>query len=617
MGRNDTAKYVTLRFEFRDKRRLYTNDPSKDDKSDNPVITISASPGLGKSSFLVNFPESWAYKNYCNVLPAIVSTLTFNKGMAFNKDVLGLRIIYGALRSMRVISETLPFKEFLKEVDSTSASEKSKYKSLTAKDAVNILRKVFDPASSTSETSRRPMLILVDEISKAKDDKKVASQLGAVLDAFGDVNVVVSSLSPGYVADVVGNRPVDFVILNPMLDANLGSEECLEWANTLITSVQQSDPTIKIDSFKENVLKNAYLLFSGHPRLLERMVDIIKSGDIDSVMIDNLSQTQETATSLLHLLVDNMYEAVQRSIVTLDEFEEYVLKTPPLFQKEDSGFRKNLEKGSILIYEKIKTEYVTCIPAISFLNKLQSKSFWRKARDYEHCDAANKLIVDLMNIAKPLKPGTWWEKIVCFTIASRYFSKFNTDTLLGINLSGVVIRDKKRTLSITKSDNLSNIIENTNNDQLFIPFMNTAGFDALLLLHAMGKKEFFYLQTKVALPKAPLTDVVSNMIKYNLDHYLGDNNKVLSVDDRKRDDDVLDDLHMVLYVWGINDSVIRSQVSQDMVLETLQNSTARKYVKDHWKQIHLVGTDTLKSWINPTMVPLAKLFNNIQDNLNV
>ena len=109
------------------------------------------------------------------------------------------------------------------------------------------------------------------------------------------------------------------------------------------------------------------------------------------------------------------------------------------------------------------------------------------------------------------------------------------------------------------------------------------------------------------------------MIKNNLDHYLGDNNKVsyASVDDRKRDDNVLDDLHMVLYVWGIDDSVIRSQLSQDMVLETLQNSTARKYVKDHWKQIHLVGTDTLKSWINPTMVPLAKLFNNIQDNLNV
>ena len=160
--------------------------------------------------------------------PAIVSTLTFNKGMAFNKDVLGLRIIYGALRSMRVISKSPSFEEFLKEVDSTSASEKGKYESLTAEDAVNILRKVFDdPASSTSETSRRPMLILVDEISKAKDDKNVMRELGAVLDEFGNVDIVVSSLSPGYMEEVTKfYRPVDFAILRPLLDAKLGSQEC-------------------------------------------------------------------------------------------------------------------------------------------------------------------------------------------------------------------------------------------------------------------------------------------------------------------------------------------------------------------------------------------------------
>ena len=131
----------------------------------------------------------------------------------------------------------------------------------------------------------------------------------------------------------------------------------------------------------------------------------MKRGDIDSVVIDNLSEKRYTATSLLHLLVDNMYEAVQRNIVTLDEFEEYVLKTPPLFQKK---FRKRQHS----YFREDKTEYVTCIPAISFLKNLESKSFWRKPGDYEHCDTAKKLLRDLMNIDKPLKPGTWWEKIV-------------------------------------------------------------------------------------------------------------------------------------------------------------------------------------------------------------
>ena len=134
---------------------------------------------------------------------------------------------------MKVFSEPPLFIDFLNEVD------KSMYENLTARDAVKILKKVFDPVSeSSSETKRRPMLILVDEISKSKDDKEVMTQLGAVLDEFDDVNIVVSSLSPGYVEELVtgSNRPVEFVILSPLLDAKLGSKECLEWANATIAS---------------------------------------------------------------------------------------------------------------------------------------------------------------------------------------------------------------------------------------------------------------------------------------------------------------------------------------------------------------------------------------------
>ena len=85
--------------------------------------------------------------------------------------------------------------------------------------------------------------------------------------------------------------------------------------------------------------------------------------------------------------------------------------------------------------------------------------------------------------------------------------------------------------------------------------------------------------------------------------------------ERKAEKNVLDNLHMVLYIWGLSDDELRNQVSQDMVLEKLKHKKTRKYVNDHWKQIHFVGTDTLKSWINPTMIPLVILFNEVQNNL--
>ena len=345
------------------------------------------------------------------------------------------------------------------------------------------------------------------------------------------------------------------------------------------------------------------------------MVNIMNSGSIDSVLIDELSNEKCTATSLLHRLVEKLYEAAKCEIDTLNAFEDYVLATTPLFEKKNVGFRKLLEEGSILIYDKVETEYITCVPAISFLKKLQSK-FFTKNEDpiFKNCNAADNLLKDLMKTKKPLKAATWWEMIVCFTIASRYYDgKPETYVLLGLEDSDV-IRDDTRDLKITKSKNLSNIIDNTENDQLLIQINSTAGYDALLVLHTeeTETKAFFYLQMKLAPPNSSLIDVVSKMIQNNLNHYLSDSNQVLSIE-RKAENNVVDDLHMVLYIWGLSDDELRNQVSQDMVLEKLKNEQARKYAQDHWGKIHLVGINSLKSWINPTMIPLAKLFNDLEN----
>ena len=593
------------------------------DKRNNRVVAIPGSPGIGKSSFLTHFPESQEYYEYLNKVSPIVSTLTFNSGMECEKDLFGLRILYGAAKAMGLFTaETieLSFDDFVKNLDSTPSMDM--YDNFTAKDAIEILQRIFDHNVSASETTLRPMIILVDELRVSKNSDEVASQIGSVLDKYGHVDVLVSSLSPEYIEKLFtgSKRSIEYVVISPLLDAKLGYNETKKWAEKLINSTNK---TVKIDEFKENVLRNIYLLFSGHPRSLERMVEIMNSGRIDSKVIDNLSKNKRTATSLLHLLVDELCEAaVQSNVGTVDLYERYVLKTPPLFEVGNVGFRDNLEEGRILIVEKKNTKYVTGIPVISFLNKLQLKTFNDKDPSYENCRAANKLLKTLTRSQISLRPGTWWEKIVSFTIHSRHVGESDTDELLGVK-SSRVIRDEERKLDITESKNRSNIITNMDNDQLFIPFNHTAGFDALIVLHKSedeGCQAFFYLQTKIApSTTTPLPIVVAKMIRNSLNHYLGVNNTILSID-RKKDDSVFDDFHMVLYQWGLKDEEIRQQISQDIILDLLlkpEDSIASQFVKSHWEQIHFVGIDTLRSWVNPTLLPLAKMFSNIQNGSKV
>ena len=87
-------------------------DTDKDgamDKMLNPLIAIPGSPGSGKSTFIVHFPESAAYKQYLQDThrpAAIVSSLTFNSAMDRKSPKIndvGLRIIYGGMRAIMQI----------------------------------------------------------------------------------------------------------------------------------------------------------------------------------------------------------------------------------------------------------------------------------------------------------------------------------------------------------------------------------------------------------------------------------------------------------------------------------------------------------------------------------
>eukprot|EP00975_Prorocentrum_lima_P048543 10155001-Prorocentrum_lima.AAC.1 len=67
------------------------------------------------------------------------------------------------------------------------------------------------------------MLLLVDELSKAKDGLKVMSEIGVILDGERTVDVLVSSLSPTYIVNLLtgSQRPVEYVVLPPLIEEKL------------------------------------------------------------------------------------------------------------------------------------------------------------------------------------------------------------------------------------------------------------------------------------------------------------------------------------------------------------------------------------------------------------
>ena len=48
----------------------------KGDKQNNPLISISGAPGIGKSTFLTHFPESKEYQDYCRKKGVKTTTTT-------------------------------------------------------------------------------------------------------------------------------------------------------------------------------------------------------------------------------------------------------------------------------------------------------------------------------------------------------------------------------------------------------------------------------------------------------------------------------------------------------------------------------------------------------------
>lgn len=76
----------------------------------------------------------------------------------------------------------------------------------------------------------------MDEVSKSTDDKHILTQICGIIDKFGAVDVLESSLSTKYTQDLLTGRQrkIKYVVLPPLLQSNLLAAECMAWTGHLI-----------------------------------------------------------------------------------------------------------------------------------------------------------------------------------------------------------------------------------------------------------------------------------------------------------------------------------------------------------------------------------------------
>ena len=333
---------------------------------------------------------------------------------------IGLRIIYGGMSAMLGRKHfSLLWKSFLEKFKTED--------SFLACDAVDMLRRLFGPD--------RPVLLLVDELSKATNDKEVMRELGSVLNLDGHCDVVVTSLSPAYILELSGSqRPITYVPVLPLLsttaDLSVGKKECKLWAGKVdVATGGQSTP------FQLNVLEHAYLLTSGHPRSLEYMIESFEKfegGVVGRIVSEIKYGTLQSLTIEVARQVEGRDVSVE--VMTAKQLEDFVFTAPRCLSVADTQFRELLEKGTIFIHSKESSgggdEFTTAVQARSFLTKVVGRDDFLRlgSKRTPRTREAGKLLRNLHN--EPL--AIWWKRFVDTTITCRSYSRSSIEDLFGL-----------------------------------------------------------------------------------------------------------------------------------------------------------------------------------------
>jgi hypothetical protein len=425
-------------------------------------------------------------------------------------NLFGLRLIHGAMISMGLRNVEWP--EFVDEFQSSCGK-------LSAWNALKVLSDVFG--------KDRPFLLLIDELSKADDDVKVMESISYILTHRPDADVIVSALSPNYVAKLTtpSQRKIKYCIIGPLLNQKLGAENTKNWTDQIITELNNTGRIIS--RFEQNFLNLSYILYSGHPRSLEDMATAYKKNvkEISEIFTADTNGTRRSLKWVVEKYLDAMGKMDYKpSALSALEVEDFVFKPSFRVDSKNAAFRNLIENGNVFLYDQVgDAEFIPAVKAYWILQMIRdgNSAFWKsKSPKMKRC---RQLLPKL-----PPDISEWWERFIDITIVCRSFLEPSSSIcdMFGISDKGspdlseteawnleVLIESPK-----IKANYSTLLIEKTNS--LIVPKSGNSGFDSLVMLHLDDKPRLFYNQVKIDIPKnKPFEQLVCDMICYNLLDY--------------------------------------------------------------------------------------------------
>ena len=348
-----TNEIVDLMTRRHNDRVADTNNP--DDKTHNFVIVIPGSPGIGTSTFMQHFPESEEYLTYVKEKYAgkevkpIVIPVTFNSGWdSFpTSESFPTRMLYGAALAMGGLKKAeMDWEEFYDKLHGVADS----------KNVIDIIKDVYG--------KDRPILLLVDELSKLKSDKEsenVMSLIGRYLDKNGELDCIVSSLSIEYVESLTtkSNRELVYVLLPTLSNSNVGSEANRKFLEQFASKHSEKGKEIfalkERDKFMFNLLHHLHLIVGDYPRNLQRLFEDKKHALAELLLNTDFTKPKQNAvTKFIKRLVP---KSLTRNVIKkpkgnkqIEDVLEFIFGREDLDGVENPTLREFVEIPNLFVY---------------------------------------------------------------------------------------------------------------------------------------------------------------------------------------------------------------------------------------------------------------------------
>jgi hypothetical protein len=285
---------IVKKFETRQAMRC-KHKTSGVDKALNQLMVLTATSGAGKSTELVQFPASAAYRAYAEAagaLPLIVCLLSArDTAPPVHPLSIGVWILHGALRAMHVTA--MGWGEFVRSFGQCG---------LSAYDAVQMLRELLRaPADAEGKLRHRKAWVCVDDIEDMEDmacgaedgsDAEwsrcmIFRELCELLSCDGNCDVLVSTRSLGYICQCIFDigRPMHFLPVLPLIGTVLEFDAAVKGIFRECYRLG-----VRTTGCKARVLRSGYLLASGHPHSLRFLIEHLSEESGRTAMVGSLCE---------------------------------------------------------------------------------------------------------------------------------------------------------------------------------------------------------------------------------------------------------------------------------------------------------------------------------------